>query len=131
MLTWLRLSILSITVAETGEYADATAQAKSLTRTATTSGDVFYEAAYIHALASKKALEDGKLAPMERNALAEQYAAEAVKLLWRSDRAGQYWDGAWNFEQHVKKDPALDSLRNRDDFKVFLEHLKEIARKRK
>jgi hypothetical protein len=51
---------------------------------------------------------------------AEQYAARAVVLLRQAVAAG-YKDAA-----HMKKDPDLDALRDRDDFKALLKELEAV-----
>ena len=57
----------------------------------------------------------------EREKNAESWAAQALKLLRRAERAG-YFDGAKEREQ-LKRDPALAILRQRDDFKRWLTDL--------
>ena len=57
----------------------------------------------------------------QREKLSEEYALEAVQLLERAHKVA-YFKGSDRIE-HLKKDPDLDLLRDRDDFRTLLEEI--------
>jgi tetratricopeptide (TPR) repeat protein len=71
-----------------------------------------YNAACVYSLASGK--EEQKK---------DEYARRAVELLKRAAQAG------YRNVEHVKKDPDLDPLREREDFKMFLQSLSQSTRR--
>ncbi len=71
--------------------------------------------------ADAAAAKDKSLAKDDRTRLAEQYAARAVALLAKARAAG-YFNRAPVLE-HMKNDPDLTPLRDRDDYKKLLRGL--------
>ena len=75
------------------------------------------------AICASAASSDGRLSPPERPTTAEAYADLALKALRQSMQAG------FNDAEHLRKDPDLDPLRSRPDFKRLLSELKAAAQK--
>jgi tetratricopeptide (TPR) repeat protein len=107
--------------AQAGLVAEAVAEVDALTKDpqAAAAGapkwlaDGWYNSACVYAVAS------GKVAGKER-----EYADRAVSLLRRAVQAG-YRDAA-----HMRKDPDLDALRGREDFKKLLAGLTPAKEKK-
>ncbi len=57
----------------------------------------------------------------ERDKLPDKYAARAVELLAKARASGHFRDPAQI--EHLKKDPDLDPLRTRQDYKTLLAEL--------
>jgi hypothetical protein len=68
------------------------------------------------------ALKDDKLPEGKRKELAQSYADRAVEALRQAVARG-YKDAA-----HLKKDPDLDPLRGRDDFRKLLAEVEAAAK---
>jgi hypothetical protein len=64
-----------------------------------------------------RARDDARYPPAERSQLTERYAARAVELLGRAATQG------FKDVKHIRKDPDLESLHGREDFKRFLDKL--------
>jgi serine/threonine protein kinase/tetratricopeptide (TPR) repeat protein len=96
-------------LARAGEHAGATAAADTAARADEATAGVLYDAACIHALSAVAAGPD--------KAVAERYAGRAVELLRQAVGKG-YQDVG-----HLKKDPDLDPLRSRADFKKLMAEL--------
>jgi hypothetical protein len=75
-----------------------------------------YNLACVYSLSAAAALKDARLAPAERDKLAEQYAARAVALM------AQHYQAGINASQlaGVKQDPDLQPLRGRADSQKLL-----------
>jgi tetratricopeptide (TPR) repeat protein len=116
---WLLCQVLL----QLADHAAAAATAEELARFGYDPiGDCYNAACYLAncvALAEK----DGKLSPAQRTELAGRYAERAVALLRRSMQAG------WKDAAHLKKDPDLDPLRQRQDFQDLLVELDKRAAK--
>lgn len=82
-----------------------------------------YNGACHMSLASAAAAQNKELPIAERKTLEEQYAAQAMELLIQS-KSGGYLDVPANVTHLKKTDTTLDPLRQRDDFKKFVETLK-------
>lgn len=89
-----------------GQVAEAVADADELRKLTDWNAGQWYHFARVYAVAS------GKIADKKG-----EYAAAAMELLIQAVKAG-YKDVA-----HMKKDPDLDSLRGRDDFRKLLADL--------
>jgi hypothetical protein len=111
---------LALARAHSGDYAKTVADAVALSEEKGATDTAVYNAARVCALASGSVKKG--------TGLAEQYAALAIKLLVKAREAGYFKDGT--DIEHVKQDPDLDALRQRDDFKKFLADL-EAANKPK
>lgn len=92
----------------TGQVAEAIADIVELTKTSDRNARLGYNLACVYSLAS------GKIKDKKR-----EYAARAMELLHQSVKAGLK-DVA-----HMKKDTALDSLRDREDFKKLMQQLEK------
>jgi hypothetical protein len=84
-----------------------------------------YDAACIFALASAAAGKDAKLSTAEHQKLAEQYAVQSLARLAAARVAGFFQDARQ--VAHLEKDPDLDILRARADFKKLLAELKDAG----
>jgi tetratricopeptide (TPR) repeat protein len=95
------------TLAALGDHARATAEVEALTAgNESLPGDTRFEMARVYALSATAAGADAKLA--------ERYAARAVDLLTRAEKAG-YFRGAGRRDQ--LKEKTFDPLRSREEFK--------------
>lgn len=83
----------------------------------------YYNGACHMSLASAAVAQNKELPIAERKTLEEQYAAQAMELLIQS-KSGGYLDVPANVTHLKKTDTTLDPLRQRDDFKKFVETLK-------
>ena len=83
----------------------------------------FYSTACLLSLASDAVTRDGSLTTVDRKTLEVQYAARAMELLMKAHETG-WFDDAANVIHLKKTDTDLDPLRQRDDFKKFVETLK-------
>ncbi len=92
--------------AQFGQAQDAVATAEALASRASSDKGALCECGRICALAAGAVQGDA--------ALADRYAARAVALLRQAADAG------YNDSQTLRKDPDLDALRGRDDFKKLL-----------
>jgi len=97
-----------------GRHTDAAMAADALAARWSRDQNILYGCVCVHALASVAIKGDA--------ALAERYAARAVALLRQAVKAG------YNNGQHLGKDPDLDALRSREDFRALLKGL--TSRKR-
>jgi serine/threonine-protein kinase len=109
----------ALTLVQLGEHIRAAAEAEDLAQAKGLTARNFYDAARVHARVSAAVGKDTAQPPAER------HAARAVELLAQARAAGFFKDRA-NVEQ-AKKDPDLDPLRGREDFKKFLGELEEEA----
>jgi eukaryotic-like serine/threonine-protein kinase len=89
-----------------GQVAEAVAEVDELTRSASGSGDQWYNFACVYAVASGKSA-----------AQRQAYADRAMDLLRKAVQAG------YNDAAHMAKDTDLDPLRGRDDFRKLIEGL--------
>jgi tetratricopeptide (TPR) repeat protein len=102
-----------------GQHAAATVAAEELLQTGNAARTTLYDAACVYAVAVAQA---AKQAPRHTSSLlAERYARRAVALLCQAVQRG------FNNIAHLKKDPDLDSLRQRPDFHQLLAELEAKA----
>jgi WD40 repeat protein/tetratricopeptide (TPR) repeat protein len=101
-----------------GEHAQAVAAAEAAVGRlpAEAKAHVAYNLACVYSLSAAAALKDARLAPAERDKLAEQYGARAVALMAEHYRAGITASAL----AAVKQDPDLQPLRGRADFQKLL-----------
>jgi tetratricopeptide (TPR) repeat protein len=104
--------------ARSGKIAEAVVEAEALTKDAAAPGGLLYDAACVYALASAAVKDDARQQ--------EAYAGQAVALLRRAQTAEFFKDRAK--VEHLKKDPDLDVLRSREDFKKFVAELEAAAK---
>jgi tetratricopeptide (TPR) repeat protein len=104
-----------------GQHAEAAAAAEEYARLAVRPAGDLYPAACYLARCVPLAEKDAKLPPSRRQELAEGYAARAVALLRQAVQKG------YNNVPHLKKDPDLDALRQRPDFRELLADLEAKA----
>jgi serine/threonine-protein kinase len=95
----------AVSLARAGDHAQAFSEANALAEVTDVNALTLYNAACVCSLASAAVKND------------DRYAARAVELLRQAVAKG-YKD-----VEHLKKDPDLDSLRGRDDFKQLLKDL--------
>jgi predicted Zn-dependent protease len=91
---------------QAGQVAEAVAEIDELTKGGGWNASQWYDFARVYAVAS------GRIAGKKR-----EYADRAIELLSKAVNAG-YKDAA-----HMVKDTDLDTLRDREDFKMILESL--------
>ena len=112
MRTTFRLSRVGA-LARAGDHARAAAEAGELAMIDPLAADALYNLACAFSLCAAAAKDDA--------ALAERYAARALELLARARAAG-FFNAAANVE-HFGNDKDLEALRERDDFRKFIEAL--------
>jgi serine/threonine-protein kinase len=116
---------LAEVLASLGEHAEAAASADRLAHLDLDPANDLYGAACCLARCLAPAAKDVKLPLARRQALAREYADRSVAALRQAVAKG-YRDVA-----HLRKDPDLDPVRDRDDFKKLLadvEAMKPAAR---
>jgi hypothetical protein len=109
----------AIALARAGDHARALAQADPPARSRTIPpAERSYKLACVFARAAAAIRDDAKLPPDDRTARAETFAARAVEQLVQARHAGYFANSA-NLAE-LRKDPDLDPLRARRDFRMFL-----------
>jgi tetratricopeptide (TPR) repeat protein len=93
------------------DHARATADAQAVSDSPKATGEDLYSAGCVYAVSARVASENVPIAA--------SYAGRAVLLLRRAITKG-YKDPA-----HLKKDPDLDPLRSREDFKKLMKELED------
>jgi serine/threonine protein kinase/tetratricopeptide (TPR) repeat protein len=96
-------------LARSGDHVRATAEADALAKVAGATPEMLFDVACSYALSAAAARGDEKRV--------EQYAARAVELLRQAVAKG------FNKADYMKKDPDLDLLRTREDFKKLIAEL--------
>jgi serine/threonine protein kinase/tetratricopeptide (TPR) repeat protein len=104
---------LAANLLELGEYVKAAAAAEQMVQLFVDPGTDHYDAACVVARGATAATHDQRLAPDQRKAQAQAYAARAVLLL---SRAVEKFPA---LRERMQKDRALDSLRQRPDFEAL------------
>jgi eukaryotic-like serine/threonine-protein kinase len=119
----------AMTLTKVGDHAKAASEAAALADESSLPIVQLYFLARVQARAAAIVLTDEQLATEEQQKLAEDYAAQAVKLLRRLQAAGQL-KGPVRLAQ-LQKDPDLAALRSRADFKGLLNELEDKERTEK
>jgi serine/threonine protein kinase len=109
-------------MARSGDHIQAAREAEQLAKE-TKSARIVYSAAEIHALAAAAARKDQKLDASTQDQFVQQYGARAVEFLHKAQAAG-YFDTPQKLED-LLKEPDVEALRSREDFKEFLAALRE------
>jgi hypothetical protein len=108
-------------LARAGNHVQAAVEAGELAALPNLPGGPLYNLACVFGVASAAAKDD--------EALASKYAKQSIELLDRAVPAGFFANPA--SLAHLKKDPDLESLRERDDFRMLLAKLDAGASKPK
>jgi serine/threonine protein kinase len=116
----------AVSLARIGDHRRSAAAAETLAANPATDPGDLCVLACAYSLSVDAVRRDAKLPAAERDALAEQYADQALALLAKANAAGFFKDPA-NLEE-LKKVKDLDSLRPLDKFKKLL---KEIEKQQK
>jgi hypothetical protein len=82
-------------------------------------GSVLFQLAAFYSRASAILTTDGVLPQEDRQRLAEQYAASAVRLLNCAERAGWFAPPRQANREALDKDPTFRILHKREDYKKF------------
>lgn len=109
-------------LARSGESAKAAAEVEKLARGSAGNSAILYVQACVYALsaaANPQALPSSSAV----SSSTERDAATAVAFLRKASAAGFFTTRA--HVEHMKQDPDLDALRNRDDFKALLMELEK------
>ena len=104
-------------LARAGKVAEAVADAEALTKDAATPNARCCQAAEVFSLASAAAKEAGQR---------EAYAGQVLALFRRAQAAGFFKDRAKI--ERLKRDSDLKPLRQREDFRKFVEELEAAAK---
>src|SRR5206468_10965761 len=99
-------------------HARATAAADDVVREKQPTASMLYDLACVWALSSAAARLDAQLDSADRDKLGERYATRALELLSKAQAAGHFNNPART--EQLTKDPDLDPLRARYDFKKLL-----------
>ena len=100
----------AISLLQAGKVPEAVAEVAELTTYPSWNASQWYNFACVYSLASAKIADKKK-----------QYTDRAIELLEQAVRAG------WNDAKHTAKDPDLDPLHDRDDFKKLLAEMEKKA----
>jgi serine/threonine-protein kinase len=111
--------VLAEVLAHLGQQAEAVAEADQPSQAGTDSATNRYDVACVLSICAPLAEKDPKLPESQRRELAHQYADRAVALLRQAVAKG------WKDAAHMKRDPDLDPLRDRADFRQLLAALQE------
>jgi tetratricopeptide (TPR) repeat protein len=107
-----------------GDHAHAVAEVEKGLVIAPQDGLTRYNASCGYATISAAIGQDMKLPVKERQQQAERYALRAVELLRQTKQAGLFHRVA--AVDFMAKDPDLDSLRGREDFKALMRELQAV-----
>jgi WD40 repeat protein/serine/threonine protein kinase len=116
----------ALTLVRSGEHAPAVIEAEGVARLQIPVTARF-TLARIYALAVVAAKEDTKLQAADRERLIERYAALTLQILdqcWKTGGFYQYHD----LRERLENDKDLNSVRDRPDFKKFVEDVKKRPR---
>jgi serine/threonine protein kinase len=114
------------TLARLGKHGEAAAEAEAVAGQASAGPDIPYCLACVHALCAEAVLRDKGLEDRERQAAA--HGNQAMRLLERAHAAGYFRKAA--MVEQVKKDPDLEALRRRGDFRELVGRAEREARRR-
>ncbi len=116
---WGRTNVL----ARMGKHTKATEELEEWAGKSKLTARDFYDAACVYSLSVLAVRKDAGLAQTDRDQLSEGYATRAVGLLEKAQKDG-YFNRAGRVER-LKKDPDLDPLRSREDFRKLLNELEK------
>jgi serine/threonine protein kinase len=111
----------AICLARLGEIEHAVAEAEKLSSAKTKTGSLLYNLACIHAVLAEVVTKKSSAQNAEQLKLAEQYARRAVEFLQQAAEQG-YFQSAVRRE-YLHRDPDLEAVRHREDFKRLLEKI--------
>jgi serine/threonine-protein kinase len=106
------------TISMMGDYRQAVAEVEKGVTIAPQDGLTCYNASCAYAGIAAASGRDAKLPALERQQQAERYALRAVELLRQTKKAGLFQRVA--AVTFMTKDPDLDPIRDREDFRAFL-----------
>jgi serine/threonine-protein kinase len=112
----------AVFLVRSGDYRRAISEAEAIISSAPNrTGLTIYNVACVESLASALAHADAMLEPAARTSRAESLAARAVARLGQARAAGYFSDPA--NVAHIGRDPDLDPLRSRPDFRLLVQDL--------
>jgi len=117
---YMKLFRLS-TLARTGEYDKALIELDPLAVQARATGASLFHTARVYALAARTAAADSKQPPPERDRRSGEAAERAIENLRLAQSKGYFADQA--ARDDLARNPDLDFLRDRDDFRKLLAEL--------
>jgi serine/threonine-protein kinase len=112
--------------AKAGRHEDAMKDVEHLKKSSSLTGLQRYNLACAAALSAGAARRDTHRSAAERGRIADLDARAAVDLLERARQAGLFKDA--RKVGHLGKDPDLDAIRDRDDFRAFQKRLEDKGR---
>jgi serine/threonine-protein kinase len=116
----------ALALARSGEHASAVAEARALASLKEPLPGMFYDLACVHSLCLAAAQKDTRLSPAQRAGCERQNASWAMELLKRAEQDGTFGDP--KMRAHLRDDPDLATLRDRDDFKAWQAGLEKDER---
>jgi hypothetical protein len=120
--SWVRRVLRAVALNRAGEHVRAMTQAEILGSDSSLPDEGIYHLATVCAQATVAVGLDQHLRTDERIKLADLYGARGVAFL-RQLKNKNYFEVPANFES-LQKDPGLQPLRNRSDFKQLLMEVK-------
>jgi hypothetical protein len=105
-------------LARLGDHRQAAPEARALARLKGWGPGLLYDLACLFSLCSAAAAKDANCPLPLREREAEAHARQAVAVLRRAADAGYFSPAA--ARAHLAKDPDLDNLRRRADFRAFV-----------
>lgn len=111
----------AICLARLGEIEYAVAETEKLSSAKTKTGSLLYNLACIHAVLADVVPKKSNAPNPEQLKLAEQYARRAVEFLQQAAELG-YFQSAVR-RGYLDRDPDLEAVRHREDFKRLLEKI--------
>jgi tetratricopeptide (TPR) repeat protein len=109
------------TLAQSGQYAQAAAEADAVLQQGKPVGAILYNAACVQALAAASARQDGALTSTEQEKRAAGYSARAMALLVQARQKGFFKDKSRIAQ--MKTDDDLKALRGHAEFKKLVDEL--------
>lgn len=111
----------AISLARLGHIEHAASEADRLSQEQPKTGSLLYNLACVHAVLAEVSTQDSTTILPEQKKRQEIHAAQAVELLRQAAHLGYFRNS--NRLDYLKRDPDLDALRQREDFRRLLDML--------
>jgi tetratricopeptide (TPR) repeat protein len=118
---WTRRVLRAVALARAGDHARAAAEVTDLEKEPIVTGEGLYNLACVCALSAGQARSDQLLGPSDRDARADRYGLQAVRLLKKLQAEGYFKDAGR--AKMLQTDNDLQPLRERGDFRQLLKEI--------